>query len=199
MRGSVVRLPLAAIVAFALLGTVACFGALREAPTGAPAPESRESQVSATFRQPADEQAEERAAKLAVLNKVASGEVSAEEALEHLDKLYAERRPQAQWISVTIDEGGGRNSIKMSFPMALGEWGLKMAAQQGREMLRMAGIEAHGDSTEARMMQKALEALESPEGTKALEEIIKTLRTAPPGHVLFDLSEGNSRVRVQVE
>jgi len=202
MRGNGVRLPVAAAILVGLCVSSIGFAALKAAPTdepaGIPSSAGERGEVKA-----ASQVTDPQAAKLGILRMVASGGLSPEEALVELDKLYAAAKAQAQWIAVTIDEGSGRDSVKMSFPIALGEWGLKMAAQQGREMLEMTGIanevRAHGGSIEAALMQKALDMIESPEGAKALGEIIETLRTSPPGHVLFDLTDGNDHVRVQLE
>ena len=202
MRGNGVRLPVAAAILVGLCVSSIGFAALKAAPTdqpqGSPGAAEKPGEAGAVPQVPAPEEA-----KLGVLRRVASGELSPEEALEQLEKLYAARKAQAQWISVQMDERGGKDSVRMSIPIALGEWGLKMAAQQGREMLEMTGIanevRAHGGSIEAALMQKALDMIESPEGAKALGEIIETLRTSPPGHVLFDLTDGNDHVRVQLE
>jgi hypothetical protein len=202
MRGSVHRLfPTAAIlVGLCIYGTG--FAALKATPTAEPATPPSATEGSKTGKE-VSQAADPRGAKLEILRGVASGGLSPEEALPRLDEVYSVRETRAQWISIQFEEGRNRDSVRMSFPIALGEWGLKMVAQQGREMLDMAGIRQeisrHGDSMEAILMQKALEILDSPDATKTLGAIIETLRTAPPGHVLFELTQQNQHLKVHLE
>ena len=202
MRGSVHRLfPAAAIlVGLCIYGTG--FAALKAIPTDEPATPPSATEGRKTGKE-ASQAADPRGAKLEILRRVASGGLSPEEALAKLDEVYSVRETRSQWISIQFEEGRSRDSVRMSFPIALGEWGLKMVAQQGQEMLEMAGIREEisrgGDSMETILMQKALEILDSPDATKALGAIIETLRTAPPGHVLFELTQQNQHIKVHLE
>ena len=223
MRGSAHRLfPAAAIlVGLCIYGTG--FAALKATPTAERATPPSATEGRKTGKE-VSQAADPRVAKLEILSRVASGGLSPEEALPRLDEVYSARETRAQWISIQFEKGRNRDSVRMSFPIALGEWGLKMAAQQGREMLEMSGmrreydraydraaaaaraardngeeIARDGTSMEMILMQKVLELLDSPDATEVLGAIIETLRTAPPGHVLFELTQQNQHVKVHLE
>jgi len=193
------RQRLAAIVAIlALMGSCSvCVGALRDE---ASKPEERPAVVAEEVMSPRAVREE----KLGILRKVAAGELSPEAALDKLEAVEKDRGAQAQWIAVEITKGKDRDAVKMSFPLALGEWGLRVAAQQGGEMLRMMGIEVMRELGEdaplqAQMVQKAAELLASPEGKQMLTQTIEILRAAERGHTLFDVRDGDDHVRVYLD
>ena len=88
-----------------------------------------------------------RASRLAILKQVEAGSLSAEEALDALDKLPAPPRPSERlvWIKGTIDAGEEAKAT-FAFPLSVLTWGIEafprlMPPMVAEEMKQEVGID----------------------------------------------------------